>query len=186
MSIIVREATPEDVAEMHDMIMELAIFEKAPEEVIATEEDLHKALFGGTSIPHAEFESHDSIEVSGRADTPSGQPAAFAHVIDAPDGNGLAGMAIWFLNYSTWEGRHGIYLEDLYVRERFRGQGFGKKLLTKLAQICVENNYTRFQWWVLNWNQPAIDVYRSIGAVPQDEWTVFRMTGDALRDLAAE
>ena len=157
MASVVRAAAPADVAQMHNMIIELAEFEKAVHEVGATEADLHEALFGGTSL--------------------------FAHVIDSPDGDGLAGMAIWFLNYSTWDGKHGIYLEDLYVREKFRGQGFGTALMQELARIAVDKGYTRFQWWVLNWNQPAIDVYKKLGAVPMDEWTVYRLTGDPLTEL---
>ena len=106
-------------------------------------------------------------------------------MIDDPDSDGLAGMAIWFLNYSTWEGSHGVYLEDLYVRPQFRGQGYGKALMSELAKICQENNYTRFQWWVLRWNQQAIDVYEKLGAVAQDEWLVYRLTGDSLAELGS-
>jgi GNAT superfamily N-acetyltransferase len=95
-------------------------------------------------------------------------------------------MAIWFLNYSTWDGTHGVYLEDLYVRPQFRGQGMGKALMKRLAQVCVENDYSRFQWWVLDWNQPAIEVYRAMGAKAMDEWTVYRVTGQELKDLASE
>lgn len=159
MAAVVRPATPADVPQLHNMILELAEFEKAAHEVSATESDLHEALFGGTSL--------------------------FAHVIDAPDG-GLAAMAIWFLNYSTWDGTHGIYLEDLFVREQFRGQGFGTALLKELASTCKGRGYTRFQWWVLNWNSPAIDTYKKIGAIPMDEWTVYRLTGDALTEFAAD
>lgn len=159
MASMVRPATPADVAQMHNMIIELAEFEKAVHEVSATEADLHEALFGGTSL--------------------------FAHVVDSPDGEGLAGMAIWFLNYSTWDGKHGIYLEDLYVREKFRGQGFGTALMKELASLAIDKGYTRFQWWVLNWNQPAIDVYKKLGAVPMDEWTVYRLTGDPLTELGS-
>jgi len=185
MTVAVREARPEDVAEMHAMIVELAVFEQAPDEVIATEENLMQALFGGTSVSE-EFEQHESWGASPRADTPSGHPAVYAHVIDDPDRDGkLAGMAIWFLNYSTWQGRHGVYLEDLYVRPQFRGQGFGKALMSTLAQVCVDNNYTRFQWWVLNWNTPAIEVYRRLGAEPMDEWTVYRMSGEPLGTLGS-
>ncbi len=187
MSIVVRPATPADVASMHDMIVELAIFEKEPDAVIATVEDLHKALFGGIAVPDNEYGDHDSMEVARDiADTPSGHPALFAHVIDDPDGEGLAGMAIWFLNFSTWEGRHGVYLEDLYVRPQFRGQGFGKALMAELAKICTENNYTRFQWWVLKWNQSAIDVYEKLGAVAQDEWVTYRLAGQRLNILGAQ
>jgi GNAT superfamily N-acetyltransferase len=92
-------------------------------------------------------------------------------------------MAIWMLNYSTWEGQYGVYLEDLYVRELHRGKGYGKALMASLAQVCLANGYTRFQWWVLDWNQPAIDVYTRLGAVPMDEWTVYRLSGEPLRRL---
>lgn len=170
MGHVVRPATPDDVAQMHDMILELAEYEDGLDEVNASEEDLHRALFGGTTL------SPDG------ANTPSGQPAVFAHVIDAP-GGGLAAMSIWFLNYSTWEGGYGVYLEDLYVRESYRGSGMGRSLMANLARICVERGYTRFQWWVLDWNSPAIEVYKRLGAVPMDEWTVYRLSGEALREL---
>ena len=159
--IDVRPATPEDVGQLHAMILELAEYERAADQVTATEEDLLKALFGSGS---------DFV------------PSLFAHVVDG-DGE-LAGMAIWFLNYSTWDGRHGIYLEDLYVRPQYRGTGIGTELLRTLATICHDRGYSRFQWWVLDWNTPAIDVYTSMGAVAMDEWTVYRLTGDPLHALA--
>ena len=184
--ISVREATPEDVAQMHQMINELAEYEKAPEEVIATELELMKALFG-RDFSSPEFDQHDSISTSGSANTPHGQPAVYAFVIEDPnDSDQLAGMAIWFLNYSTWDGTHGVYLEDLYVRPQFRGQGMGKALMKQLAQVCIDNDYSRFQWWVLDWNQPAIEVYRAMGAKAMDEWTVYRVSGQELKDLASE
>jgi ribosomal protein S18 acetylase RimI-like enzyme len=184
--ILVREATPEDVAQMHQMINELAEYEKALEEVIATEHDLMKALFG-RDFSSPEFDQHDSISASGVANTPHGQPALYALVAEDPhEPDQIAGMAIWFLNYSTWDGSYGVYLEDLYVRPQFRGQGMGKALMKRLAQVCVENEYSRFQWWVLDWNQPAIEVYRSMGATDMDEWTVYRVTGQELRDLASD
>ena len=184
--ISVREATPEDVAQMHQMINELAEYEKAPEEVIATELDLMKALFG-RDFSSPEFDQHDSISTSGSANTPHWQPAVYAFVIEDPnDSDQLAGMAIWFLNYSTWDGTHGVYLEDLYVRPQFRGQGMGKALMKRLAQVCIDNDYSRFQWWVLDWNQPAIEVYRAMGAKAMDEWTVYRVSGQELKDLASE
>ena len=168
--ILVREATPEDVAQMHQMINELAEYEKAPEEVIATELDLMKALFG-RDFSSPEFDQHDSISTSGSANTPHGQPAVYAFVIEDPnDPDHLAGMAIWFLNYSTWDGTHGVYLEDLYVRPQFRGQGMGKALMKRLAQVCIDNDYSRFQWWVLDWNQPAIDFYNSLGVKMDAGW----------------
>ena len=184
--ISVREATPEDVAQMHQMINELAEYEKAPEEVIATELELMKALFG-RDFSSPEFDQHDSISTSGSANTPHGQPAVYAFVIEDPnDSDQLAGMAIWFLNYSTWDGTHGVYLEDLSVRPQFRGQGMGKALMKRLAQVCIDNDYSRFQWWVLDWNQPAIEVYRAMGAKAMDEWTVYRVSGQELKDLASE
>jgi GNAT superfamily N-acetyltransferase len=94
------------------------------------------------------------------------------------------GVAIWFLNYSTWLGKPGIYLEDLYVKPEFRGEGIGKGFMKRLADICLERGYERFQWWVLDWNEPSIDFYRSIGAVAMDEWTVYRLSGDALRNFS--
>ena len=168
----VRPATPEDVAHLHDMIVELAIYEKEPDAVVATEQDLMKALFGGTAM------SNES------AATPTGAPALYAHVIDDPDG-GLAAMAIWFLSYSTWEGTHGVYLEDLFVREQHRGKGFGRALMESLARVCTDHGYTRFQWWVLDWNTPAIEVYRRLGAVAMDEWTIYRLTDEPLRVLGS-
>ena len=112
------------------------------------------------------------------------QPKVFCEI--AESGGEVAGFAIWFLNYSTWQGKHGIYLEDLFVKPQFRGQGLGKALLQRLAQICTENGYGRFQWWVLDWNEPSIEFYKSLGAVPMDEWTVYRVSGAALENLAAQ
>jgi len=95
-------------------------------------------------------------------------------------------ISVWHLNYSTWLGKHGVYLEDLYVDPKFRGAGHGKALLRKLAQICIEKGYSRLQWWVLDWNKSAIDFYKSIEAQPMDEWTVFRVSGSSLAKLAKE
>lgn len=139
------------------MIRELAEYEKAPHEVVATEDLLSDALFGAS-------------------------PAVFG--LMAEDDERPVGFALWFLNFSTWLGRHGVYLEDLYVRPEYRGQGHGKALLSELARLCVERGYGRFEWWVLDWNEPALEFYRSIGAVPMDEWTVQRLTGEPLRHLA--
>lgn len=154
----VRPARPEDVADILRMVHELAEYERAAHEVQATEEQFHEALFGE-------------------------RPAVFAHVVDVPEG-GLAGFALWFLNFSTWLGRHGIYLEDLYVRPEFRGQGYGRLLLAELARTCIERGYGRLEWWVLDWNEPALRFYRSLGAIPMDEWTVHRVTGQDLRTLS--
>lgn len=149
---------------MHQFICDLAEFEQAAESVTSTPDQLARALFDGSG-------------------TPSSRPALFAHVAEA--GGELVGMAIWFLNYSTWTGSHGVYLEDLYVKPDFRGRGVGGSLMRELAAIAVEHGWDRFQWWVLDWNEPAIEVYRRMGAVAMDEWTVYRVSGPALRELAA-
>ena len=156
----IRPATEADVKHIHAMIIELAIYEKEPDAVLATIEDLHEVLFGNTK-------------------SQTGAPAAYAHVAETPEGE-VFGFALWFLNYSTWLGKHGIYLEDLYVRPEFRGFGAGKALLKTLAKICVERGYGRLDWWVLDWNKPSIDFYLALGAEQMDEWTVHRLTGDAL------
>lgn len=155
---MIRPAKVGDLPEILQLIKDLAIYEKAEHEVLATVEELERTLFGDV-------------------------PKVFAHVVDV-DGK-VVGIAIWFLNYSTWLGKHGIYLEDLYVQPEFRGQGFGLALLKELARICVERGYPRFQWWVLDWNSPAIEFYSSHGAVAMDEWTVHRITGDALKKLGS-
>ncbi|WP_411120472.1 GNAT family N-acetyltransferase [Streptomyces sp. x-19] len=154
---MIREATPDDVPVILAMIGELAAYERAAEAAEATEPQLKEALFGP-------------------------QPAAFALI--AEDAGGPVGFALWFRNFSTWTGTHGVYLEDLYVRPEARGGGHGKALLAALAQLCVRRGYQRFEWSVLDWNEPSIGFYRSIGAQPMDEWTVFRLTGEALHTLA--
>lgn len=141
------------------MIRELAEYERSLDEARATEEQLTEALFG----PH---------------------PAVFALVAEGVTHRERAGFALWFRNFSTWTGTHGVYLEDLYVRPSARGRGHGRALLSALARICVERGYERFEWWVLNWNDPSIGFYRSLGAEPMDDWTVFRMSGDPLHALA--
>ena len=156
---MVRTARPDDVPAILDLVRELAAYEREPDAVEATEKSLHTALFGPA-------------------------PAAYAHVVEH-DG-AVVGFALWFLNFSTWLGRHGIYLEDLYVRPEHRGRGYGRALLRELARLCVERGYGRLEWWVLDWNEPAIGFYRSLGARPMDEWTVHRVTGDALRALAGD
>jgi GNAT superfamily N-acetyltransferase len=155
--VSVRPARPADVPEILGLIRELAAYERAPDEVRATEEQLHTALFGA-------------------------HPAAFAHVAELDDD--VVGVAVWFLNFSTWLGRHGVYLEDLYVRPAVRGRGVGTALLRELAALCVERGYGRFEWWVLDWNESAIGFYTSIGAEAMSDWTVYRVSGDALRRLA--
>jgi GNAT superfamily N-acetyltransferase len=157
MTTVIRSARPDDVAAIYQLIRELAEYERAAHEVTGTQEDLRRALFGD-------------------------RPAVFAHVAEH-DGR-VAGFALWFVNYSTWLGRHGIYLEDLYVTPELRGRGLGRLLLAELAAICVQRGYGRLEWWVLDWNEPARGFYASLGAVPMDEWTVHRLTGPALHELA--
>ncbi|WP_295851601.1 GNAT family N-acetyltransferase [uncultured Microbacterium sp.] len=111
-------------------------------------------------------------------------PRAFAFVVEGPDG-GIRAIAIWFLTYSTWTGRHGIWLEDLYVHERYRSNGYGVALLAALAAECLDKGYSRLEWTVLDWNEPAIGFYRALGAAAMEEWTTRRVTGDALTALAA-
>ena len=154
---MIRPARAADAADIYQLIHELAAYEKAPQEVVATLADIEQTLFGNN-------------------------PTAFCHVAEE-DGQ-IAGIAIWFLNYSTWLGKPGIYLEDLYVRPDFRGKGLGLSLMKELARICVERGYQRFQWWVLDWNEPSINFYTSIGAVAMDEWTVYRLSGEALERFA--
>ncbi len=154
----VRPIRPDDVPAVIGLVRELAEYEKAPHEATMTEQQLSAALFGES-------------------------PKLFGHVAEGPDG-AVVGMALWFLNFSTWRGTHGIYLEDLYVQPAARGTGLGKELLRTLAELCVERGYSRLEWWVLDWNTPSIEFYRAAGAVPMDEWTVFRLTDDALRNFA--
>ena len=154
----VRPIRPDDVPAVVGLVRELAEYEKAPHEATMTEQQLSAALFGES-------------------------PKLFGHVAEGPDG-AVVGMALWFLNFSTWRGTHGIYLEDLYVQPAARGTGLGRELLRTLAELCVERGYSRLEWWVLDWNTPSIEFYRAAGAVPMDEWTVFRLTDDALRSFA--
>ncbi|WP_299535574.1 GNAT family N-acetyltransferase [uncultured Streptomyces sp.] len=156
---MIRTATVADVPVIHTMVRELADYEKALHEARATEEQLREALFGE-------------------------RPAAYAHVAVADDGE-VVGFALWFLNFSTWRGVHGVYLEDLYVRPERRGGGHGKALLRELARTCVDRGYGRLEWSVLDWNAPSIAFYESLGARPQDGWTVYRLTDGALEELGS-
>ncbi|MEN9412592.1 MAG: hypothetical protein RIQ92_1029 [Actinomycetota bacterium] len=155
----IRPATIADTDEILALIYELALYEKAPEEAKATREQIIDSFF-------------------------CENPKVFCEIVEV-DGE-IAGLAIWFLNYSTWQGKHGIYLEDLFIRPQFRGKGFGKALLKHLAAICEARGYGRFQWWVLDWNEPSIEFYKALGAVAMDEWTVYRVSEDALTKLARE
>ncbi|MQY28279.1 GNAT family N-acetyltransferase [Nocardia aurantia] len=156
---MIRPATAADVPALVRLVYDLADYEKARDQCALTEEQLRTALFGPA-------------------------PALFAHVaVDDSDGTVLGG-AIWFLNFSTWDGVHGIYLEDLYVTPAARGRGLGKALLIELARVAVERGYSRVAWSVLDWNTPSIDFYRAIGAQQQEQWLGYRLSGSALTRLA--
>jgi GNAT superfamily N-acetyltransferase len=159
-SYTIRPVRPSDVPAVVAMVHELAAYERAPEQCHLTEDQLHAALF-----PR-----------SGAA------PALFGHVAAGADDEPF-GFSLWFLNFSTWEGVHGIYLEDLYVRPPARGTGAGRALLATLAAICVQRGYRRLDWWVIEWN-PAREFYHSIGAGPMSEWVPYRLEGAALAELA--
>lgn len=157
MSVRLRAAAPADVPTILRFVRELAEYEREPDAVKASEADLRRVLFG--ERPYAE-------------------------AIIAEEGATPLGFAIFFHSFSTWEGKPGVYLEDLYVTPEARGKGVGKALLERLAAIAVERDCARLEWAVLDWNAPAIGFYRSLGAVAMDEWTVNRVMGDSLRALA--
>ena len=154
----VREARESDLERIRQLIVDLATYERVAHEVTTSTEQLRAALFAP-------------------------QPAA--HALVAVSDHDVVGFALYFRNFSTWEGVHGLYLEDLYVMPEYRGSGLGKALLLSLAGLAVERGYARLEWAVLDWNQPAIDFYRSLGAVAMDEWTVYRLSGQALAAAGA-
>ena len=155
-SLAIRAATPADRGLVFALVRELAEYEKLSHEVDASEHDLARVLFAP-------------------------QPRVFC---DIAEWNGeAAGFALWFLNFSSFRGRHGIYLEDIFVQPAHRGKGIGKALLLHLARLCAERGYTRLEWSVLDWNTPAIDFYKSLGAVLMTEWSICRLTGEALSAL---
>ena len=154
----VREARESDLDRILQLIIDLASYERSAHEVKTSAEQLRAALFGP-------------------------QPAAYALVAEWD--THVVGLALYFRNFSTWEGVHGLYLEDLFVMPEYRGFGLGKALLMSLAELTVERGYARLEWAVLDWNQPAIDFYSNLGAVPMDEWTVYRLSGEALTTAAA-
>jgi GNAT superfamily N-acetyltransferase len=159
MSLIIRRARPGEAGLVLSFIRELAEYERLLHEVEASEADIAEALFAD-------------------------HPRLFCEIAEW---NGeVAGFAVWFVNFSTFSGRSGIYLEDLFVRPALRGNGIGKALLAHLAKLCVQNRWSRLQWSVLDWNAPSIEFYRSLGAVLMDEWTVCRVNGEALAALAKE
>jgi GNAT superfamily N-acetyltransferase len=155
---VIREAVASDVPTILELIHELAVYEREPDAVEATEQMVREALFGAV-------------------------PVASCHVAEL-DGE-VVGFALWYVTFSTWKGVGGLWLEDLFVRPTARGHGLGKALLQTLAAVCVERGYARFEWWVLDWNVDAQGFYRSLGARPEDDWTVWRVDGEALTTLAA-
>lgn len=159
MTIAIRAAREGDAPLIFDLVRELAVYEKLGDTVDATPDAIAGALFGK-------------------------EPRLFC---DIAEWNGeAAGFAVWFLNFSTFRGRHGIYLEDLFVRPGFRGRGLGKALMAQLARRCVEQGLARFEWSVLDWNAPSIAFYKSIGADVMDDWKICRLSGPALQDFAAK
>ncbi len=157
LSITIRKATPADAAIIHGFIVELAVYENAEHEVKASIEEIEHSIFETSSPVKALICLKDEEPI---------------------------GFAVYFYNYSTWQGRKGMYLEDLYVSPKYRGVGAGKKLLHHLAQVAVEEGCGRFEWSVLDWNQPAIDFYHAVGAKPQSEWIRYRLAGDDLTNFA--
>ena len=155
----IRSAGPGDIQIILDLIRDLAIYEKEEAQAQATFAQIESALFGN-------------------------DPTAYCELVEESDGT-VVGFALWFKNFSTWTGTPGIYLEDLFIQPDHRGKGYGKALLIYLARKCIENGWQRFQWWVLDWNEPSINFYKSLGAVPMNEWTTFRVSGAALTRLAA-
>ncbi|MEA9707543.1 GNAT family N-acetyltransferase [Xanthomonas campestris] len=154
----IRSATPADAALLHELVTALAVYEREPDAVKATPEDLRASLFG---------------------------EGATAHALLCEQGGQVLGFAVYFFNYSTWLGRNGLYLEDLFVRPQARGQGAGLALLRHLAQLAVDKGCGRFEWSVLDWNQPAIEFYQAVGARPMEGWTVYRLDGERLAAFAA-
>ena len=152
----IRPATKADGELVFSFIRDLAAYEKLLDDVVATPADIERALFAPNPRVFCDIAEWD------------GAPAGFA---------------LWFYNFSTFRGRHGIYLEDLFVRPAFRGKGIGKALLQNLAKRAVAEGCARVEWWVLDWNEPSIKFYESLGAIPMEEWTIYRLTGEALKKL---
>lgn len=164
--VYIEKATESDIPLILEFIKKLAVYEKMEDKVEATEELLHRYIFGEESL----MEVVIAYEVEQGMKKEKGVPVGFA---------------LYFHNFSTFLARPGLYLEDLFVLEEYRGKGYGKALLTHLAGIAVERGCGRFEWSVLNWNKPAIDFYKSLGAQPMDGWTIYRLTGDALEEAAS-
>jgi GNAT superfamily N-acetyltransferase len=155
----IRPATPADVPIILELIRDLATYERAPSEVTATEEQLLQVLFGEKPV---------------------------AEVLLASEGEAPVGFAVFFYNFSTWLGRPGLYLEDLFIRPEHRGKGYGRALLVDLAKIARDRSCGRMEWAVLDWNEPAIEFYKKLGARPLDDWKIFRLTGEGIARLAEQ
>jgi GNAT superfamily N-acetyltransferase len=153
----IRRVKSSDVPAVVGLVHELADYERAADDCTLTGSQLHQALFGA-------------------------EPSLFGHVAVVADS--VVGCSLWFLNFSTWHGVHGVFLEDLYVQSSHRGSGLGRALLVELARECTQRGYARLEWAVLDWNEPSIGFYRSLGAASLDEWSTFRLTGTALARLA--
>ncbi len=161
----IREARVDDVPAIDALVRELARYEREPDAVVATVEDLQAALFGADPVARCLLAEEVPASDVGRSC--------------------VVGFALWFVTYSTWTGRPGIWLEDLFVAPDHRGTGAGRALLTRLAATCVERGYARLEWNVLDWNEPALGFYQRLGAEALDTWTVHRLSGPALHELAA-
>jgi GNAT superfamily N-acetyltransferase len=156
---VIRRAVARDIPAILGLIRDLAAYEREADAVVATDADLRAFLFGSEPV---------------------------AHCLIAELDGAVVGFALWYRTFSTWQGKPGIWLEDLFVQPEARGRGLGRQLLAELARIAVTNGWTRFEWWVLDWNTDAQAFYRSVGASPEDEWTVWRVDGEALRRLGSD
>lgn len=171
MNFRIREAKPEDIDLIFDFICELAIYERLRDDVTATPELLYESLFVKKQAEVLIAELADEPTVKSDSSATSGSFTAI-------------GFALFFHNFSTFKGRACLYLEDIYINPEFRGKGYGKQMFKELAAIAVKRDCDRFEWSVLDWNEPSIKFYQSLGAIPMDEWTVYRLTGEPLRKMA--
>lgn len=163
---LIRDAVEEDIPEIQELIMQLAIQEGLPEHVHCTDEQLATAFFEGSG-------------------TPLGKPAVFVKVVEHPTGpKRIAAFTLFWYDFPTWSGKHGIYIEDICVREQLRGQGYGSYLMSHLAQICVNSGFSRLAWWVKNSNTSAIEFYERMNADIKDDFTVRHLEGERLENLA--
>lgn len=171
MNFRIREAKPQDIDLIFYFICELAIYEKLRDDVTATVELLYESLFVKKQAEVLIAELADESAIIVDSSTTSGSFTAI-------------GFALFFNNFSTFKGRASLYLEDIFIKPGFRGKGYGKQMLKELAKIAVKRDCDRFEWSVLDWNEPSIKFYKSLGAIPMDQWTVYRLTGESLRKMA--